>query len=67
MTVFISWTTETMECRGKGIAAEVDNRGSGVGIGTLKTRIEDHKVVYATRSGMKTSMVDIADGQGATR
>lgn len=59
MTVFISSTTETREKRGRGVEAEASSTGDGVGIGTLKMRIEDQRVVYATRRGMKTSMVDI--------
>ena len=59
MTVFISSTTETREKRGRVVEAEASSTGDGVGIRTLKMRIEDQRIVYATRRGMKTSMVDI--------
>jgi len=60
MALFISSTTETRERRGKGVAAELSSAGDGVGIGTRKMTIEDQRVVYASRRGMKASMVDYA-------
>ena len=62
MSVFISSTTETMERRGKGTYGGVGCVGDGVGIGTLKTRIDDQKVAYANGRGMKMSMVNVALG-----
>ena len=65
MTVFISSTTETREKKGEGAAAETNSPGYGVGIGILKKRIEDQRVVYVIRRGMKTSMVDTTKSQVA--
>ena len=62
MTVFTPSTTETREIRGKGVAEELSSMGDGVGIGTLRTRTDDQKAVYASRRGTKMSMVNITQG-----
>ena len=65
MTMFISSTAETREKKGEGAAAETNSPGDGVGIGTLKMRIDDQRVVYAIRRGMKTSMVGTTKSRAA--
>jgi len=59
MAVFISSTAETRDRREEGAATESRSTGDGVGIGTLKMRTEDQRVVYATSRGIKTSMLEI--------
>ena len=63
MMEFISLTTETRERRGDAVMMELRSTGDGVGIGTLKMRIEDQRVVYASRRGIKTIMVDVTKGR----
>ena len=62
MTVFTPSTAETREIRGKGAPDKLSSMGDRVGIGTLRTRTDDQKAVYASRRGMKTSMVNITQG-----
>ena len=59
MTVFTPSTTETREIMGEGAPDKLSSMGDGVGIGTLRTRTDDQKAVYASRRGMKTSMVNV--------
>ena len=62
-TVFISSITETRESKGEGVVTELKSMGPGVGIGTLKMRTDDQSAVYASRRGMKTSMLRSRGGR----
>ena len=60
--VLISSTTETRERRGEGVVAESRSIADGVGMGNLKMRNDHKRVVYAARTGVKTSMVGTTQG-----
>lgn len=64
--MLISSTTETRESRGEGVITELKSMGPGVGIGTLKARTENQRAVYATRRGVKTSMLISRGGREET-